>query len=203
MVEIRHVYPDRTHATRNETMRRTDPISGYSYNTRGSGRAKWIILLVVIFAVIAAFLIVHPWTWGDDSPSVIPTPTPPGGGLIIDSGAGDYVTPTQTQTEPGVAIPGWGSITIPANQQTVSVDFSNPERNEGLYYLTFKLILSDTGEVLYESNAVPPGKHIQSITLTRALPAGIYAAVVHVQPYRMSDETPTNNADMKTTLIVK
>ena len=189
----------RGHATRNETMRRTDPISGYTYKTRGSGRAKWIILLVVVavVAVGATLLITQPWAGGQDMPS-----KPSGGGLIIDSGAGDYVAPTQTQTEPGVAIPGWGSITIPANQQTVSVDFSNPERNEGLYYLTFKLILSDTGEVLYESNAVPPGKHIQSITLTRALPAGTYDAVIHVQPYRMSDETPTNNADMKTTLIV-
>ena len=200
MVEIRHVYPDRTHATRNETMRRTDPISGYSYNTRGSGRAKWIILLVVIFAVIAAFLIAHPWTWGDDTPTVTP---PPGGGLVIDSDAGDYVAPTQGVVAQGVAIPGWGSITIPANQQIVSVDFYNPEANEGLYYLTYKLSLADTGEVLYESNAIPPGKHIQSITLSRALPTGIYNAVIHVQPYSISDEMPTNNANLKTKLIVK
>ena len=180
-------------------MRRTDPISGYTYNTRGSGRAKWIILLIVVavVAVCATLLITQPWAGGDEKPS--------GGGLIIDSGAGDYVDPTQTQTPstPGPFIPGWGSITIPANQQTVSVDFYNPEKNEGLYYLTFKLSLADTGEVLYESNAVPPGKHIQSITLSRALPAGNYAAVIHVQPYRMSDETPTNNADVKITLVVK
>lgn len=186
-------------------MRRTDPISGYSYNTRGSGRAKWIVLLVVIVAVVvagAALLILQPWA-GGDSPSVTPTPTPQGGGLIIDSDAGDYVAPTPTGSIPSVSIPGWGSITIPANQQTVSVNLYNPEKNEGRYYLTFKLVLSDTGEVLYESNAVPPGKHIQSITLSRALPAGTYDAVIHVQPYRMSDETPTNNADMKTVLIVK
>ena len=180
-------------------MRRTDPISGYTYNTGGAGKAKLIVLLVVVavVAVGATLLITQPWAGGEENPS--------GGGLIIDSGAGDYVKPTQTQkpSEPNVAIPGWGSITIPANQQTVSVDFFNPEANEGLYYLTFKLILSDTGEVLYESNAVPPGKHIQTITLSRALPAGTYDVAVHVQPYRMSDETPTNNADMKTTLIVK
>ena len=175
-------------------MRRTDPISGYTYTTGGAGKAKWIILLVVVavVAVCATLLITQPW--GSN---------PSGGGLIIDSGAGDYVAPTQKPTStPGVSIPGWGSITIPANQQTVSVDFFNPEKNEGRYYLTFKLILSDTGEVLYESNAVPPGKHIQTITLSRGLPAGTYDAMIHVQPFRMSDETPTNNANMKTTLIV-
>ena len=177
-------------------MRRTDPISGYTYNTRRSGKAKWIILLVLILAVVAATLLIfQPWAGGEEKPN--------GGGLIIDPNAGEYVDPSQTPVEPGVEIPGTSSITIPANQQTVSVDFYNPEGNEGLYYLTFKLSLEDTGEVLYESNAVPPGKHIQSITLNRALPAGSYSAVIHVQPYRMSDETPTNNADMKTTLIVK
>lgn len=178
-------------------MRRTDPISGTPYGAGGAGNAKLIVLLIVVAVVaVAATCAVFFLLSGDDSPS--------GGGLIIDSGAGDYVKPTQTTAStPSVSIPGWGSITIPANQQTVSVDFFNPEDNEGLYYLTFKLILLDTGEVLYESNAVPPGKHIQSITLTRALPAGSYAAVIHVQPYRMSDETPTNNADMETTLIVR
>ena len=176
-------------------MRRTDPISGYTYTTGGAGIVTWIVLMAVVAAaaVGVTLLITQPWAGGEENPS--------GGGLIIDSGAGDYVAPTQTQTGNNVAIPGWGSITIPANQQTVSVDFFNPEANEGLYYLTFKLTLSDTGEVLYESNAVPPGKHIQTITLSRALPAGNYDAVVHVQPYRMLDETPTNNADMEITLI--
>jgi len=178
-------------------MRRTDPISGYSYNTRGSGRAKWIILLIVVavVAVCATLLITQPWAGGDENP--------PGGGLIIDSGAGEYVEQPQTSVTNSVAIPSFGTITIPANTQTVSVHLYNPASNEGLYYLTFKLLLEDTGEVLYESNAVPPGKHIQSITLNRGLSAGVYDAVVHVQPYRMSDETPTNNANMRTTLIVK
>ena len=178
-------------------MRRTDPISGYTYNTGGAGKAKWIILLVVVavVAVGATLLITQPWAGGEEKPS--------GGGLIIDSGAGDYVAPTQGVVAQGVAIPGWGSITIPANQQIVSVDFYNPEANEGLYYLTYKLSLADTGEVLYESNAIPPGKHIQSITLSRALPTGTYNAVIHVQPYSISDEMPTNNANLKTKLIVK
>ena len=177
-------------------MRRTDPISGYTYTTGGAGIVKWIVLMAVVAAaaVGVTLLITQPWA-GDDSPS--------GGGLIIDSDAGDYVEPTLGPPVQGVAIPGWGSIEIPANQQRVSVDFYNPEANDGLFYLTYKLSLADTGEVLYESNAIPPGKHIQSITLSRALPAGTYAAMIHVQPYRIADETPTNNADMKTTLIVK
>ena len=182
-------------------MRRTDPISGYTYNTGGAGIVKWIVLMAVVAAVAVGvtLLITQPWA-DDDSPS--------GGGLIIDSGAGDYVAPTQkpTKAEPNVAIPGWGRITIPSGTtQITSVDFYNPEGNSGLYYLTFELRLLTDGEnyiSLYQSNAIPPGKHIQSITLSQPLNAGTYDAVIHVQPYRMSDETPTNNADMKTTLVV-
>ena len=182
-------------------MRRTDPISGYTYTTGGAGIVKWIVLMAVVAAVAVGvtLLITQPWA-GDDSPS--------GGGLIIDSGAGDYVAPTQkpTKAEPNVAIPGWGRITIPSGTtQITSVDFYNPEGNSGLYYLTFELrLLTDGGNYisLYQSNAIPPGKHIQSITLSQPLNAGTYDAVIHVQPYRMSDETPTNNADMKTTLVV-
>ena len=187
-------------ATRNETMRRTDPISGYSYNTGGTGKAKLIVLLIVVAVVaVAATCAVFFLLSGDDSPS--------GGGLIIDQNAGEYVAPVIDQTVvQNVAIPGWGRLTIPAGStQVTSVDLYNPEENAGLYYLTFELRLpSDNGDYisLYQSDAIPPGKHIQSITLSQPLDAGMYNAVIHVQPYRMSDETPTNNADMKTTLVV-
>jgi len=135
-----------------------------------------------------------------------------GVGLTIDENAGDYVAPTQQETEakPGVAIPGWGSFTFPPNTTELAgmVDFYNPEANEGYYYLTYELRLPDDSEqgyeVLYSSQLIPPGKHIQTITLNRGLEAGDYEAIIHVQPYTMDDSmTPTNNADMKTTLHVQ
>ena len=129
------------------------------------------------------------------------------GGLKIDTNAGDYVLPVvDSKVEPNVAIPGWGRITLPANTEYVtSVDFYNPEENEGLYYLMFELrLLTDDGGYvsLYKSDAVPPGTYINDIKLNQTLSPGTYDAVIHVQPYRMSDETPTNNANMKTTLVV-
>lgn len=132
-----------------------------------------------------------------------------GVGLQIDPNAGEYVEPEREETPTkGVTIPGWGSITIPANSKNVSVKFENPDLNKDLYYLTFELRIfdgtSEGYEVLYKSQLVPPGKCVQNIELSRALSVGEYDAVVHVQPYKMDDAmTPTNNADMKTKLIVK
>lgn len=123
--------------------------------------------------------------------------------LEIDPNAGELITPTPAPQEPGVAIPGWGSMTIPAGAREVQTSMQNPEANEGWYYLTFELRLKDTNEVLFTTGLIPPGQYCNQVTLARPLEAGEYAAVVHVQPYRISDQSPTNNADMETLLIVK
>ena len=137
---------------------------------------------------------------------------PAGISLKVDPDAGEYVDVTQESAAPsqGVSIPGWASLTLPADttDAKLCVDFYNPEKNAGRYYLTFELRLKDDSpegyEVLYTSQLVEPGKHIQSIRLNRPLAAGKYDAVVHVQPYTMDGNlTATNNADMVTLLIVK
>ena len=128
-----------------------------------------------------------------------------GGGLVIDPNAGEFVEPERA---PGVTIPGFGSMTIPANTKELKgINLHNPTKNEGWYYLTFKLCLLDkngaVSEVLYESQLVPPGKYIQDITLSRGLAKGEYNAVMKVQPYRIADKSPTNNADLKMKIIVQ
>ena len=175
-----------------------------------SGKKKWIVLLLLLLLIAVAGVFVISGGLTLIFPGLAPGSgsSPLGGGLVIDPNAGDYVAPEAPKQEQGVAIPGWGSMTIPANTQELNmVDFFNPIENDGLYYLTFKFCLlnanGEISEVLWESQAVPPGKHIQKITMSRGLPAGTYEAVVHVQPYRMSDQTPTNSANMRTTLIVK
>lgn len=140
-----------------------------------------------------------------DAPTLAPTDAPE---LDIDPYAGELVKPT---SEPGVAIPGWGSMTLPAGVTEAQTAMQNPPENEGLYYLTFELRLPTvdeaTGqegyEVLFTTGLIPPGQYCNKVLLSRALEPGEYAAVVHVQPYRMSDKSPTNNADMETVLIVK
>ena len=181
-----------------------------TYEKKKSGKKKWIVLLLLLLLIAAAGVFVISGGLTLIFPGLAPGSgsSPLGGGLVIDPNAGDYVAPEAPKQEQGVAIPGWGSMTIPANTQVLDmVDFHNPIANDGLYYLTFKFCLlnanGEISEVLWESQAVPPGKHIQKITMSRGLPAGTYDAVVHVQPYRMSDQTPTNNVNTKTKLIVK
>lgn len=138
-----------------------------------------------------------------------PTQNTGGGGvgLVVDPNQGDYVAP-EKEVAQGIAIPGWGEITLPPDTTEIVVDFYNPDENAGKYYLTFELRLPDSSEqgyeVLYKSGLIEPGKHIQKITLAHGLAAGEYEGTIHVQPYKMDDnKTPTNNADLKTKLVVK
>ena len=131
--------------------------------------------------------------------------TSQGAGLVVDSNATEYVPPTQA---PGVTIPGFGSLTVPANTKEIyGINLYNPIENEGWYYLTYTLCLLDrngeVSEVLYESQLLPPGLYLKDITLSRGISPGKYAAVMLVQPYRITDKSPTNNANLKFTLIVK
>ena len=183
-------------------------------NARGkSGAASLIVLLALLAVTVGLFV------WQNQSanrgapeatlsPTVEPSPTVE---LEIDPNAGELVTPTPAPTEPGVAIPGWGSITLPAGVTEAATTLKNPEANEGWYYLTFEMRLptvdEETGEesyeVLFTTGLIPPGQYCNQVTLTRALEPGEYNVILHVQPYRMSDKTPTNNADTETVLIVE
>ena len=183
-------------------------------NARGkSGAASLIVLLALLAVTVGLFV------WQNQSanrgapeatlsPTVEPSPTVE---LQIDPNAGELVTPTPAPTEPGVAIPGWGSITLPAGVTVAATTLKNPEANEGWYYLTFEMRLptvdEETGEesyeVLFTTGLIPPGQYCNQVTLTRALEPGEYNVILHVQPYRMSDKTPTNNADTETLLIVE
>lgn len=135
-----------------------------------------------------------------DTPSVTATLATQ---LQVDPNAGELITPVPAPTEPGVAVPGWGSMTIPAGVTEVQTALQNPEANAGWYYLTFELRLKDTDEVIFTTGLIPPGQYCNQVTLNRALEKGEYAAIIHVQPYRISDQSPTNNADMETVLIVE
>lgn len=128
-----------------------------------------------------------------------------GSGLVVDPSASEYVPPEQP---PGVVIPGFGELIIPVNTKEVTgINLHNPIENEGWYYLTYTIYLVDendvASEILYESQLIPPNSLIKDITLSRGLAKGEYDAVLFVQPYRIADMSPTNNTNLKLTIIVK
>ena len=77
----------------------------------------------------------------------------------------------------------------------------NPEGNP--CYFTFELVLKDSGETLYKSKMVPPGKAITKITLSRALPAGEYNATIKITTASLENGGAMNGANVETVLKVQ
>ncbi len=100
-----------------------------------------------------------------------------------------------------IDIPGYGSITLKADDAEQTVNFYNPEQNT--CYFRMSLLLSDRTR-LWQSGLVEPGKGIYSITLDQTLPAGEYEdAVLKYECFAMNEEqTPLNGSEIKLTLNV-
>ena len=161
-----------------------------------------IVLLLLIVGVVTLALNWNNW-FGDvhDGPSSSQI-----GDLDIDPGANDWngeKIPDKTDDAPaaGIKIPGYPSITLPKGQKTVNVALVNPEGNP--CYFTFEIVLKDTGESLYKSKLVPPGKAITQITMARALPVGEYDATIKITTTSVADGSAMNGANVETVLIVK
>ena len=99
---------------------------------------------------------------------------------------------------PGIAIPGYKSITVDADTADVMVNFQNPAENP--CYFVISLLLAD-GTVLYQSKMIEPGKGLYEITLSEALAPGEYDAVVKYDTFSLSDLNPMNGAEVKIKLI--
>ncbi len=120
------------------------------------------------------------------------------GGVEFNVETDQSVGGDSEKSHQGVTIPGVAALVIPSDETEVSVNFFNPEENDGLYYLTFELKVEIDGSyrTLYTSSLVEAGKRIEKISLSTALKKGEYNAVIHIQPYRTDGLTPTNNADI-------
>ena len=138
--------------------------------------------------------------------SIKPMGKEEGMGLTVDPYSGTYLAPEKAETEEdsgGIAIPGWGSIRIKAGEKLVDVNLENPADNKDCYNMSFTLYLKGETEPLAETGLIRPGESALKLELSRPLEAGEYEATVHVQPYRLPDNSPTNNADIETILIVE
>ena len=162
----------------------------------------WILLLLLILGTVTLAMGWKSWFGkAPANPSAAKTAN-----FDIDENAASWngqQLPDKTTEHPavGIKIPGYPSITLPANQQTVNMALLNPEGNP--CYFTFEIVLKDSGESLYQSKLVPPGQAITEVTLARALSAGEYAATIKITTTSLEDGSAMNGANVETVLIVK
>lgn len=166
-----------------------------------SKRTLIIIIAAVLLLIAGGITLGLNWNnWFGDKTPVGQTDFTPD----IDADAGEWTgeKPEDKGGEAtGIKIPGYPSITLPADKKDVTVALLNPEGNP--CYFTFKLVLKDSGETLYTSKLVPPGKAITNITLSKPLAKGEYNATIQISTASLTDGSAMNGANVETVLIVK
>lgn len=163
-------------------------------------KQKLLCVAIACAAIIAAMVLVGVISHIDH------TAKNAGIGLTFDPNSGIYTPEIKDADEDehsGIAIPGWDHIEIEAGKTDVKVNLTNPEDNADRYYMKFTIYLDGESEPLAETGLVRGGESALELHLAHPLSAGEYPATVHIQPYRVQDSTPTNNADIELMLIVK
>ena len=156
-----------------------------------------IALVVVVIALAVLLIIALTKSPGSDTSSQNTNSD-----FMIDPNAGDGSIPIEAPGKAdSIKIPGYPSITIAANTPNVKMALLNPEGNP--CYFKFEIVLKDTGETIYESQYVPPGKTITDVTLTHGLSAGEHPATIKITTVALDQKTPLNGANVETVLIAK
>lgn len=91
-----------------------------------------------------------------------------------------------------ILLPGLNVLNGKANDTRIRAALINPEGNS--CYFKYKITLTETGENLYTSGLIEPGKAIMKFNLNRPLPSGKYPIKVLVETRDLKDQDITYNA---------
>ena len=97
-------------------------------------------------------------------------------------------------------MPGYDTVPLQEGKDTSKIVLANPDTNQCLFQ--FQLICSDTGDVLYTSDMVKPGKAILSQKLSQSFTEGNYPLTIRINTFSEDGKTPYNGSDVETTLHV-
>lgn len=115
----------------------------------------------------------------------------------LDSNAVKWTQEKNSDPE-SIKIPGYSTITIPANTKDVQITLGNPEGNQ--CYFKFELLVD--GESLYTSDFVQAGYAIENVELEKGLEKGTYDAVIKITPYSLDKESQYAGANVRATVEV-
>lgn len=117
----------------------------------------------------------------------------------------DYTGPivdTDPENPSNITLPGYSTLMFPANSQKVKLELPNPSGNP--CYFRYTLTVVETGDVLYESEWIDPGKMVKDLTLRRSLSAGTYTLRITIDTFSLQEgNAPMNGGLQEVGLIVK
>lgn len=150
----------------------------------------WILIPILLLALFIGIAVFHP-----DSIDTIAPWFP-----VIDENIGNIPDRQEApKAHNGIQVSGFTVWNVPANKNDgLIISLKNPEGNP--CYFTFKIMLEDTEEVLYESKMVPPGEKISLIDISRPLEKGKYNAVIKITTNELETGKEMNSPALRITI---
>ena len=131
------------------------------------------------------------------------------GTLLVDRNEDDPIVDYTGELNNGnatapddITLPGYPALIFAANSKKVALELPNPMGNP--CYFCYTLTIVETGEEIYKSEFLDPGKALQTITLNQALSSGTYTLRIQIDTYSLADgTTPMNGGVQEVKLTVK
>lgn len=181
---------------------KTKSIRGYLYVGDNNfiaieNHRKWLWLLPILLALILLLV----FSFCGRTPEQTPVEETSSWSPVIEDDLGEDTTAASTQSGAQIQIAGFSSWHIPAGQtEDLPIYLHNPDENP--CYFSFRIVLEDTDETLYQSDMVPPGETIRQVDFAHSLDAGTYDVVIYITTNALDDGSPMNTAKLNVVLTV-
>ena len=121
----------------------------------------------------------------------------------LDDTAVSYRVEGVRNTDPDtIALQGINVLEMKAGSRTVEFPLINPEGNT--CYMAYTIVDQASGETLYESGMIEPGKAVLNFDLNRTLEPGTYSILVQIKTNDLEDYTvELNGAEIPAELVVE
>lgn len=99
-----------------------------------------------------------------------------------------------------IQIPYYSDIYMEGGTDSIDMVLVNPKENECYFAYTF--ILSETGEEIFQSDLIEPGRALEEVKLNQKMGTGRYKLDIRIDTYSIKEQNVLNNAIVSTNLIV-
>lgn len=122
----------------------------------------------------------------------------------LDNRAKDFTPKNMkdVKTDPNhIAFPGYGEVRMKAGSDTLYLALWNPPKNP--CYFQFVISMEKSGEVLFKSKLIAPGKAITEVKLNRKFKRGTYNIMINMNTFDIHDKSvKMNSGNVEAKLVV-
>lgn len=157
------------------------PIQGETTYVKLVKPRGWDYAALTVLLLCLVGILFFPWT--EPSVPVLPAPDP-------DAILWKDKEPTYSSEK--LVFDGITSMTVSVATRRAEVFLHNPKSNQSYCIVSLWVYLDGQWQECFQSGRIDPGKGLNQITLSRAIPTGSYSAYVKYKSFHLSATTPIN-----------